>query len=57
VKQLKNIDICECPFIEDSGFIKCLEENASTLKRIQASNSQLAVTDETLKAFNNLPDL
>ena len=57
LKQLKNLDICECAYIEHTGFIRALEENAGTLKRVQAANCQAAITDEAITAMNQLEDL
>ena len=49
LKQLQVLDISDCPFIEASGFLKFLEASGSILRRIQASNCQLALNDETIK--------
>lgn len=51
---VKVLDISDCHYIESKGVIKFFEKCGNLLTRFEASNCQLAITDETLKALCNL---
>lgn len=47
------LDISDCPFIAVPGFTKFLEATNESLRRLQASNCQLALVDETVSLIAN----
>ena len=52
-ERLEVLDISDCPFIAAPGFTKFLEKSNECLRRLQASNCQLALVDETVQLLAN----
>jgi len=51
---LEVLDISDCPFIGEDGFSKFLVASKTCARRIQASNCQDAITDDTVTKIANL---
>jgi len=49
LEHLEKCDISDCFLIGPEAFSKMIEMNSETIQEIQASNCQLAITDETVK--------
>lgn len=52
--QLEVLDISDCPFIDVPGFTKFLDASSECLRRLQASNCQLALVDATMTKLANI---
>lgn len=53
-KKVEKLDISECQLIQSSGMIKFLENSGKSLKHLEASNCQDAITDQTLAHFTTM---
>lgn len=54
LEQVRIIDISDCPFISTTGFMKFLNANGANLEKLQASNCQDAIVDETVTEIANI---
>lgn len=54
LEQLEVLDISDCPFIDVNGFSKFLDASSKCLRRLQASNCQLALVDATVQKLANI---
>jgi hypothetical protein len=54
LSKVEELDISECPYIEEDGLLHFFSKCGATLKKLSASNCQAAITDASIKALCNL---